>query len=107
MVNGDGEQTRDFIFVGDVARANIHALEENMHGIFNVSSGEQSTINNLAEIINELTGKKSNITHSEEIKGELRKSCLDNEKLKETGWIQKINFEEGLKLTVDYFNASS
>jgi UDP-glucose 4-epimerase len=102
-INGDGEQTRDFVYVTDIADANIKAIEPEISGIFNVSSGKEVSINYLAETIKNISGKNISISHKEGIKGELRRSCLSNEKLQKTGWKPKMDFEQGLKETYKYF----
>jgi len=103
MINGDGEQTRDFIFVADVADANVQAMAKGVNGIFNVSSEQETSINYLAETLKNISGNNINISHGEGIKGELRRSCLSNEKLKKTGWNNNTGFEDGLKVTYESF----
>lgn len=103
LIFGDGEQTRDFIFVGDVADANIKAMEPEMSGVFNVSTGREFSINKLAETIKSLSGSNVKIIHNDSVVGELRRSCLSNEKLMKTGWKPKMTFENGLKETYKYF----
>jgi UDP-glucose 4-epimerase len=103
---GDGEQTRDFVYVKDVASADVFAMEEKMKGVYHVSSGKEISINELAEKIQVLSGKDVKIAHGKEIKGELRRSCLANEKLKRRGWSQKYDLDSGLKETIKWFRAS-
>lgn len=102
---GDGEQTRDFIYVEDVAEANIKAIAPEISGVFNVSSGKEFSVNKLAETIKSLFGSDISITHKDAVAGELRRSCLSNEKLMKTGWKPKMDFEHGLKETYKYFTS--
>ncbi|MBW2994710.1 NAD-dependent epimerase/dehydratase family protein [Candidatus Woesearchaeota archaeon] len=103
VIFGDGEQTRDFIFVEDVAEANIKAMEDNVLGVFNVSTEKEVSINQLAEALKNVSGKDVKITHHEAIKGELWRSSLSNEKLKKTSWEPKVSFDAGIKKTYEWF----
>src|SRR5690606_35378080 len=53
---GDGEQVRDFVYVGDCARANVLALQANMNGIFNLGSGQGTSVNELFDLLQQVTG---------------------------------------------------
>jgi UDP-glucose 4-epimerase len=98
---GDGEQTRDFIYVKDVAQANLLALD--LSGIFNVGSKTEITINNLYQKIKTLIGSDIEPEFTKGISGEIKRSCLDNQKIiKEIGENQYY-LEEGLLQTIDYF----
>jgi UDP-glucose 4-epimerase len=103
VIYGDGEQTRDFIYVADVAAANIKAMEDDVNGVFNVSSQTENSINKIAEILQKLSGNGFKVSHEEGRKGELRRSCLCNDKLKGTGWKLTKGFEQGLEETYKYF----
>ncbi len=102
---GTGEQTRDYIYVKDVIEAGIKALD--LSGTFNVSTGKETSVNELALKLKSLIGKDFNATHSEPIKGELQISCLSNEKIKKLGWTPKYSLEQGLKDTIEYFKSYS
>ena len=79
-IRGDGDQTRDFIFVNDIARANVFAME-NLEGIYNVASGNIVQINGLAEKIIQLSKSKSNIYYTEERPGDIKDSYADISKI--------------------------
>ncbi len=100
-INGSGEQTRDYVFVGDVADANILALT--LSGIFNVGTGIETNVNELYEMIAKKTGISIPAQRRDAIKGEQMQSCLDASKLKKEGWKPKYNLEKGLEETVRYF----
>jgi len=102
-IYGDGEQTRDFVYVGDVVKANLNALGLKSDGTFNIGSGVEKSVNEVAQILKVTTGSKSEIIHGDP-KIEQRHSLLDNRKATlELDWKPEVALEEGLKKTVDYF----
>lgn len=101
VINGSGEQTRDYIFVKDVARANILAL--NLSGIFNVGTGKETSVKEIFGKIVESLGRDVKEIHAFAIKGEQMRSCLDAGKLIEKGWKAEYSLDEGLKETVGWF----
>jgi UDP-glucose 4-epimerase len=104
VINGDGKQTRDYTFVGDVVRANMLALGYDKSDIFNVGTGVETDVNVLARYIKEFTGAKSEEIHGEAKKGEQLRSVLDNKKISAVlGWKQNVSVADGLKTTVAYF----
>ena len=101
-IYGDGKQTRDFVFVEDVVQANILAASQPaaIGGIFNVATGEQTSVNELAELVKQVTGKEVLIIHDKPRAGEVRDSLANIEKAKKTlGYNAEINLKEGLFLT--------
>ena len=82
IINGDGEQTRDYIFVRDVVRANLLALNLNGSDTFNVGTGKETSVNELTRLILEVTGSDINAETSKKNSFEQRISCLENRKLK-------------------------
>ena len=87
VVNGSGLQTRDFIFVFDVADAAILAMKSGVEGIFNIGTGIETNINEIFSIIKKESGLDCKETHGSEQKGEQQRSCLDYSKAKkELGW---------------------
>jgi UDP-glucose 4-epimerase len=104
VIFGDGEQTRDFIFIEDVVEANILFMKNRITGIFNVGTGIETSVNRIFEIIKENIGENCRKFYGEERKGELKRSCLSIEKIKrETGWYPKYKIEEGIKKTIEWF----
>lgn len=102
IIYGDGEQTRDFISVGDVAAANAAlAMQPGTSGVYNVARGGRLSINDLAKAILEITGSTSEIQYGEERIGDVKHSQADVSRLLKTGFKPIETFEEGLKKTVE------
>jgi UDP-glucose 4-epimerase len=103
-IDGDGSQSRDMLHVGDVATANLAALERGEGGIYHVSSGVPVTINDLFRKLALLTEYKLEPKFGPPRKGDVYRIALDNTRAaQELGWVPRIQLEEGLRLTVDYF----
>ena len=98
---GEGEQARDFTYVGDVARANLMALDKGTGTTINIGTGEMTTINKLFEILKKETGFKGDVKHAPGRMGEIIKSGLDVTSSKKIlGWSANISLAEGLKKTI-------
>jgi UDP-glucose 4-epimerase len=95
---GDGEQTRDFVHVRDVAQANYKAaLAQGISGAFNIASGTRITINRLAEIMCEASDNRAVVEHGPPRKGDVRHSLADISAAREAfGYESKVALEEGL-----------
>ncbi|MBI4242648.1 MAG: NAD-dependent epimerase/dehydratase family protein [Planctomycetes bacterium] len=102
-IYGDGRQTRDFIYAGDVARAIEHVINNQITGIFNLSTEIQTSINNLFKQIKEKTNFKQKPVYKPPIQGEIRYSSLSYSKLKKTGWKPLTLLAEGINKTLQYF----
>jgi UDP-glucose 4-epimerase len=108
IVHGDGEQTRDFIFVKDVARANLQALHYGSREIINISSNTETSINQLISKLNALIKNKQKIIYGEERPGDIKHSRLDNDKARRLlHWEPLYSLTEGVKETIDYANSSN
>lgn len=102
---GDGKQTRDFVFVEDVVRANVLAAESKAGGEFNIASGEKTTIDDLAHAVLELTGWSAEIEFEGPRKGDIRYSVADTRMAKRLlGFSPKYSLEEGLGKTLNAFS---
>ena len=88
-IYGDGNQTRDFIHVADVAHANMMVAEKDIVGVFNVGSGTEYSVNQIASLTNNPHGT----TTMPSREGEARRSISDNSKLKNIGWQPRIGLE--------------
>ncbi|WAM33094.1 SDR family oxidoreductase [Caldicellulosiruptor morganii] len=105
---GDGNQTRDFIYVEDVAEANCLVLENSVSGIFNLSTNTRTSVNDLFEMISSLTGYKKNAIYAPKREGDIDHSCLDNSLLKSAfSFSPKYQLKEGLQITIEYFKDRS
>ena len=107
-VNGDGEQTRDFVYVGDCAQANLLALTiDHEPGIYNLGWGRPTSINEITSVLVNVTGYKLPVQHGPAKIGETRHIYLDATKIKkDLGWAPTVTLEEGLEKTVAYFRVS-
>ena len=104
VIYGDGEQSRDFTFVGDVADANILAAESDATGIFNLGNSQRITINELVNRIIDFVGNKSvKPEYREPRPGDIVHSLADISKARAFGYNPKYNMEKGLKETLESF----
>lgn len=104
-VFGDGDQSRDFIYVGDVVRANVAAMDEAVpSGIFNISTNIETTVNALKEILFYFSQTAVPVSYKEARGGDIYRSALDNTLAKKTlGWRPATKLLEGLQQTYFYF----
>lgn len=106
-IHGKGEQTRDFVFVGDVVRANLAALEHDLTGAYNVGTGVETSVNVLCESIRAAVGTSLAPVHGPGKPGEQRRSSLDATALtRATGWKPATALADGIQATVEYFRAA-
>ncbi len=101
IIFGDGKQTRDFIFVEDVARANLLAINWK-NDVYNISSSKEISVLDLFEKIRKILKKEIKPIFAEP-KKEVKRIALSNKKAIKMGWKQEIDFEKGLKKTIEYF----
>jgi UDP-glucose 4-epimerase len=101
---GDGEQTRDFINVVDVARANLAAgVNRGISGAFNLGSGSAITINRLVEMMQRVSGLKTEVVHGATRRGDVRHSLADVSAIRNAlGWVPGVEFEQGLTEYMDW-----
>ncbi|MDO8560405.1 MAG: GDP-mannose 4,6-dehydratase [bacterium] len=100
---GDGAQSRDFVYVGDVVAANLAALQATVSGAFNIGTGREVTINEVAKLIRQAVGQ-GEFSYGPAKPGEQMTSCLDNRLAVETlGWHPQMPLEEGIAKTVAWF----
>ena len=105
-IHGDGKQTRDFIYVKDIAAANaFFATQSVATGVFNIAYGQRITIKELAATICRLTGSRSEIKHAAERPGDVKHSLASVEKLRATGFVPTANFQAGLQATINCMEA--
>lgn len=100
-VFGDGTQTRDFVFVGDVVEALIAAAETGATGVFNIAGGTPTSVRALASTIIKITNSKSGIRFQPSRQGDILHSLASVEKARRAlGWRARVGMEEGLKQTL-------
>jgi len=103
-IDGDGEQSRDMLHVGDCTTANLAALEGGDGGTYHVSTATLVSVNELFRKLALLTGYTREAEHGPSRRGDVYRISLDNTHAREElGWEPRISLEEGLSLTVDYF----
>jgi UDP-glucose 4-epimerase len=96
-VYGDGKQTRDFIYVGDVARANIAALDSHVTGACNIGTGKQITLLELIDILSKITGNQCEVSFKPPREGDIRESLAKVEKMNQVIGIKaETTMEQGL-----------
>lgn len=98
---GDGYQTRDFIYVEDVAQANLLALK--LNGIYNVSTCIETDINSIANEIIKNIDTSLKIEYKDIVPGEIKRCCLSNYKLSQKKWSPKWTLNKGIVETINYF----
>lgn len=102
VIFGDGKQTRDFTYVRDTVKATILAAETEARGVYNVGSGNRTTINELAKLILSLIGSHLEPIHQEPRPGDVRHSLADISKIKALDYNPDYSLREGLEETISY-----
>lgn len=104
IINGSGEQTRDYVYVKDVVKANLLTLNEEESEIYNVGTGIETSVNELFRLINKNFNNSIKEVHGPAKPGEQMRSVITSEKLfKKFGWKPSTRLEDGLKETIDYY----
>jgi UDP-glucose 4-epimerase len=104
LVNGDGLQTRDYVYVGDVVRANLAALTRGDGLSINIGTGIETDVNTLFTKLRDLAGSRQEEIHGPGMPGEQRRSVIDHRMaFDELGWYPEVPLDDGLALTLSYF----
>jgi UDP-glucose 4-epimerase len=104
MIHDSGEQTRDFVHVSDVVRANVFAIESDVSGAFNVGTGIETSINALHAAMAKIIGTDAPAQHDAAKEGEQLRSVLDGSRLRSLGGLPApVTLDSGLVETIDYF----
>jgi len=105
VINGDGKQTRDYVFVEDIVAANLAALKNfQKSGIYNVGTGKETSVNRLFKEINRCFGNRFKEMRGPAKAGEQKTSSLNSSKIRKAfGWSPKIELAEGIKKTFEWF----
>jgi UDP-glucose 4-epimerase len=107
-INGDGKQTRDYVFVGDVVRANVAALETSHVGGINIGTGRETDVLTLCRMLQQGAHSKVEAVHGPAKTGEQMRSCLDFALAgRVLDWRPEVDVEEGLMQTISYYRKTS
>ena len=108
IINGSGEQERDFVDVTDVARANLLSLSQGGGRVYNIGSGVGTSVNQIYALLSDLTGYHKAAQHGPAKQGEVYKIYLDATRAREElGWTPQVPLAQGLARTVDFFRAAT
>lgn len=104
IINGSGLQTRDYVFVGDIVKANLLTLNDEASDVYNIGTAIETNVNELFNILNSVTGNKQKEKHGPAAPGEQMRSVISSSKiLKKLGWKPSTSLDEGLQKTVEFF----
>jgi UDP-glucose 4-epimerase len=103
VILGDGEQTRDFVYIKDVVNANILASRSGC-GVFNIASGRITSLNQLASLIGKILGRNIQPEHGDPRAGDIRDSLADINRAREIGYEPRTSLEDGLVETIDWYS---
>ena len=104
IINGDGEQTRDYVYVGDLTRANVEALARGDGLGINIGTAQETDVNTLFRRLKELSGSRQEEIHGPAQPGEQRRSVIENRlAYDELGWYPNVSLDDGLAFTLAYF----
>ena len=105
IINGHGKQTRDYVFVGDVVKANLLGLKDEVSDVYNIGTGIETDVNQLFHYINDIAKTNKEEKHGPTAAGEQLRSVISSDKLfNKFGWRPSTKLEDGLRTTVEYFN---
>jgi len=109
IVFGDGDQTRDYVYVGDVVSANLLALEKTTENkLFNIATAKETSVNELGEILIKEVGVDIRPKHTNPVVGEIRNIHLDASLAeKQLGWTPKVGLRDGIKKTIKWMRGQS
>lgn len=104
LINGNGRQTRDYVYVDDVVEANVAALSKGARGIYNVGTGKETSVSELFQLLADLINPSIRPAHGPAKKGEQLRISLDSSRLHtELEWEPRVALKDGLARTVEYF----
>jgi UDP-glucose 4-epimerase len=107
VINGDGKQTRDFVFVGDVVRANLLALSSDGFNTYNVGTGLETDINKIFDLVVRAAGSTTKPRYAQRPAGEQLRSVLDWTLIgRALGWRPEVSLEQGVEKTINWFRSA-
>ena len=105
-IDWDGEQTRDYVFVGDVARANVEALDRGSGGCYVIGTGVKTSVNAIYRALVEISGFEAPITNAPRRPGDPRDAQFDASRARrDLGWSATTQLIDGMRATYEYFKA--
>ncbi|HYT24119.1 MAG TPA: NAD-dependent epimerase/dehydratase family protein [Candidatus Polarisedimenticolia bacterium] len=108
VIYGDGTKVRDYVYISDVAAANVAALERGSNEIFNISTGVETTDLEVFQLVRELLGREVEPKYVARRPGEIDRICLDISKAARLlGWVPGVSLAEGARRTVNYFREAA
>ena len=106
-INGDGKQTRDYVYVSDVLQANLLALETSFSGALNIATGVETDLETLFALLREQIDSNARVTYGPRKLGDVARSCLDSSRARELlGWSPRMALDAGLDETIRYYRRS-
>jgi len=107
IINGDGKQTRDYVYVGDLVRASVMALAHDKSDVFNIGTGKETDVNDLFQMLRQAAGSQLDEVHGPAKAGEQLRSCLTYARAEKIlGWKPEVDLKDGLQMTVDFFKTT-
>jgi len=108
IIYGDGNKTRDYVYVKDVLNANLLALEKGDNGAYNIGTGVETSVNELFSKLKMIIGYRQGVKYENDRPGELLRNSLNVEKAKHgLNWVPKYDLESGLKETVEWLKSKN
>ena len=108
VINGDGGQTRDYVYVGDVVAANVNALSSSFVGAVNIGTGVETDVLSLFQHLRRAVGSEIQAVHGPAKTGEQRRSSLDARRATEVlGWRARMELADGLQRTAEYYRETA
>lgn len=104
VINGDGKQTRDYTYVGDVVKANLLALHLSGSDVFNIGTGKETNVNEIFSKLRRHLNPSCAEKHGPAKQGEQLRSVISYEKIqKALGWTPSVSLDEGIRMTAEFF----
>jgi UDP-glucose 4-epimerase len=108
LINGDGAQTRDYVYVGDVVAANLAALDSSFVGPVNIGTGIETDVVTIFQHLRTAVDSEIKAEHGPAKTGEQRRSCLDTRRAAQVlGWRPQMALEDGLRRTAEYYRETA
>ena len=103
-IDWDGEQTRDYVYVGDIAKLNALALKDGSGECFAIGTGKKTSVNQIYKALVEISGFEAPVEHAPKRAGDARDAQFDSKRArKELGWEAKVSLLDGMRETYEYF----